>query len=54
MKKYIVRLESEERSGLERIVRVGKGGALTIRHANILLAVLEPSYNRLKVFYAGG
>lgn len=41
MKKYIVRLEADERSRLERIVRVGKGGALTIRHANLLLAVDE-------------
>jgi hypothetical protein len=41
MKKYIVRLEADERSRLERIVRVGKSGALTIRHANLLLAVDE-------------
>jgi len=41
MKKYIVRLEPEERSRLEQIVRVGRSGALMIRHANILLAVDE-------------
>ena|ERR1700722_13963547 len=41
MKKYIVRLEAEERLRLERIVRIGKSSALTIRHANILLAVDE-------------
>jgi hypothetical protein len=41
MKKYIVRLEAAERFSLEQIVRVGKSAALTIRHANILLAVDE-------------
>ncbi len=41
MKKYIVRLESQERSRLEQIVRVGKSGAFKIRHANLLLAVDE-------------
>jgi hypothetical protein len=41
MKKYIVRLEADERFSLEQIVRVGKSAALTIRHANILLAVDE-------------
>ncbi len=41
MKKYIVRLEADERLRLEQIVRVGKSAALTIRHANILLAVDE-------------
>ena len=40
-KKYIVRLDAEERAGLEQVVRVGKSGALKIRHANILLAVDE-------------
>ena len=40
-KKYIVRLDAEERLRLEQIVRVGKSGALKIRHANILLAVDE-------------
>jgi hypothetical protein len=41
MKKYVVRLEADERVALERIVRTGKRAALTIRHANILLAVDE-------------
>ena len=41
MKKYIVRLEAEERATLEQMVRTGKRCALTIRHANILLAVDE-------------
>ena len=41
MKKYIVRLEAEERQRLEQIVRVGKSAAYRIRHANILLAVDE-------------
>jgi transposase len=41
MKKYIVRLEAEERSRLEALVRVGKAAAYRIRHANILLAVDE-------------
>lgn len=38
MKKYIVRLGAEERTRLEHLVRVGKGAAYRIRHANILLA----------------
>ena len=41
MKKYIVRLEAEERASLEHIVRTGKRSALTLRHANLLLAVDE-------------
>jgi len=41
MKKYIVRLAPEERARLEQLVRVGKGAAYRIRHANILLAVDE-------------
>src|SRR3954470_18415571 len=41
MKKYVVRLEADERATLEQIVRTGKRSALTIRHANILLAVDE-------------
>jgi len=41
MKKYVVRLEAPERVALEQIVRTGKRAALTIRHANILLAVDE-------------
>ena len=39
MKKYIVRLEAEERARLEQLVRVGKAAAYRIRHANVLLAV---------------
>jgi Homeodomain-like domain len=41
MKKYIVRLDAEERTRLEHLVRVGKGAAYRIRHANILLALDE-------------
>ena len=41
MKKYIVRLEAEERDRLERLVHMGKTAAYRIRHANILLAVDE-------------
>ena len=41
MKKYIVRLEAEERSRLEQIVRTGKRAAYVVRHANILLGVDE-------------
>jgi transposase len=41
MKKYVVRLEADERVALEQIVRTGTRAALTIRHANILLAVDE-------------
>lgn len=41
MKKWIVRLEAEERQELERLVRVGKAAAYKIRHANVLLAVDE-------------
>lgn len=41
MKKYVVRLDAEERVQLERIVRSGRRSALTIRRANILLAVDE-------------
>ena len=41
MKKYVVRLEDDERLVLEQMVRTGKHAALTIRHANILLAVDE-------------
>jgi hypothetical protein len=40
-KKYIVRLEAEERSRLERLVGVGKAAAYRIRHANVLLGVDE-------------
>lgn len=41
MKKYIVRLEAQERERLERLVGTGKAAAYKIRHANILLAVDE-------------
>ena len=41
MKKYIVRLEAEERERLEGLVGTGKAAAYKIRHANILLAVDE-------------
>ena len=41
MKKYIVRLEAEERECLQRLVGTGKAAAYKIRHANILLAVDE-------------
>jgi transposase len=41
MKKYIVRLDAEERQRLQELVRVGKAAAYRIRHANILLAVDE-------------
>ena len=42
MKRYVVRLEAEERGRLEQLVRVGKSAAYRIRHANLLLAVDEP------------
>ena len=41
MKKYIVRLEAEERQRLSNLVRSGRASALHIRHANVLLAVDE-------------
>ena len=41
MKKHVVRLEAGERAALEIMVRTGKRSVLTIRHANILLAVDE-------------
>ena len=41
MKKYIVRLDAEERSRLTQLVRVGKAAAYRIRRANLLLAVDE-------------
>ena len=41
MKRWIVRLEAEERSRLEQLVRTGKAAAYKIRHANVLLAVDE-------------
>jgi len=39
MKKWIVRLEAEERRRMEQLVRSGKTAAYKIRHANVLLAV---------------
>jgi hypothetical protein len=39
MKKYIVRLTDEERERLEDVVRRGKGQAVKIQHARILLKV---------------
>ncbi len=48
MKRWIVRLEAEERGQLEAMVRVGKVAAYKVRHANVLLAVDEsPSGPRL-------
>jgi hypothetical protein len=44
MKKYIVRLQVEERERLERLVGTGKAAAYKIRHANILLAVDESKH----------
>ena len=41
MKKYIARLDAEERVRLEQLVRVGTGAAYRIRHANLLLALDE-------------
>jgi hypothetical protein len=41
MKKWVVRLEADEREQLERLVRTGKAAAYKIRHANVLLAVDE-------------
>jgi predicted DNA-binding protein len=41
MKKWIVRLKSEERERLRQLVRVGKAAAYKIRRANVLLAVNE-------------
>jgi hypothetical protein len=38
MKKYIVRLEAEERQRLSLLVGSGKSAAYRIRHANVLLA----------------
>lgn len=41
MKKWMVRLEAEERERLRQLVRVGKAAVYKIRHANVLLAVDE-------------
>jgi hypothetical protein len=46
MKKWIVRLEFEERNRLGQLVRVGKAAAYKIRHANVLLAVDEADGGR--------
>ncbi len=40
-KRWIVRLEAEERNRLEQLVRTGKAAAYRIRHAHVLLAVDE-------------
>lgn len=39
VRKYVVRLSSEEREALELLVKKGKTQAYRIKHANILLAV---------------
>ena len=54
MKKYVVRLEAGERVALQEIVRTGKRAALTIRHANILLAVDESDAGGQAVGRSGG
>lgn len=41
MKRWMVRLEAEERNRLEQLVRTGKAAAYKIRHSNVLLAVDE-------------
>jgi hypothetical protein len=41
MKKYVVRLEAQERERLRQLVHSGKAAAYRIRHANVLLAVDE-------------
>jgi len=46
MKKWMVRLEAEERERLGQLVRVGKAAAYKIRHANVLLAVDEADGGR--------
>jgi transposase len=46
MKKWIVRLEAEERARLAQLVRGGKTAAYKIRHANVLLAVDEADGGR--------
>ena len=46
MKKWIVRLEAEERRQLEQLVRGGKAAAYKIRHATVLLAVDESEEDR--------
>lgn len=46
MKKWVVRLEAEERERLGKLVRVGKVAAYKIRHANVLLGVDEADGGR--------
>lgn len=41
MKRWLVRLEAEERRQLVQLVRVGKAAAYKIRHANVLLVADE-------------
>jgi len=41
MKRWMVRLEAEERNRLEQLVRTGKAAAYKIWHAHVLLAVDE-------------
>ena len=38
-KKYVVRLDDEERKLLKEMIRIGKAAAYRIKHANILLKV---------------
>jgi hypothetical protein len=38
-KRYIVRLDADEREGLVRLVKTGKAAAYKIKHANVLLMV---------------
>ena len=40
-KRYVVRLTEEERTGLQRLVRVGKAAARKIVHAHVLLQADE-------------
>lgn len=46
MKKWVVRLEAEERERLGKLVRVGQVAAYKIRHANVLLGVDEADGGR--------
>lgn len=43
MKRYVVRLEADERERLRQLASSGKSAAYRIRHANILMAVDESS-----------
>jgi hypothetical protein len=38
MKRYVVRLEQEERERLQQVTRAGRAAAYKIRHASVLLA----------------